>query len=105
VSVGLIYRCFAVVLSWLILLARSSSVKDTELLVLRHEIAVVRRANPKPRLGWTDRTILAALARLLPTSVRRCRLVTPGTLLRWHQRLRENVHVCNNWVSEGGVEP
>jgi putative transposase len=83
----LIYRCFAVVVSWLALLARSSSAKDAELLVLRHEVAVLRRANPKPRLGWSDRTVLAALARMLPKPVRLCRLVTPGTLLRWHQRL------------------
>jgi putative transposase len=62
VSVGLVYRCVAVVLSWLALLARSSAAKDAELLVLRHEVAVLRRANPKPRLGWTDRAVLAALA-------------------------------------------
>jgi hypothetical protein len=93
VRVGLIYRCFAVVLSWLALLARTSSAKDAELLVLRHEVAVLRRANPKPRLGWPDRAVLAALARLLPTTVRVSRLVTPETLLRWHQRL-----VARKWT-------
>jgi hypothetical protein len=94
VPVGLIYRCVAVVLSWLVLLARSSSAKDAELLVLRHEVAVPRRANPKPRLGWSDRAVLAALARILPTSMRACRLVTtPGALLRWHQRL-----VARKWT-------
>jgi putative transposase len=86
VSVGLIYRCFTVVLSWLALLARSSAARDAELLVLRHEVAVLRRANPRPRLGWADRAVLAGLARMLPTSVRLFRLVNPGTLLRWHQR-------------------
>jgi hypothetical protein len=65
VSVGLIYRCFAVVLSWLALLARSSATKDAELLVLRHEVAVLRRANPKPRLGWSDRAVLACTGRKL----------------------------------------
>ena len=92
-SVGLIYRCFAVVLSWLVLLARSSTAKDVELLVLRHEVAVLRRANPKPRLGWSDRAVLAALARLLPKALRLSRLVTPGTLLRWHRRL-----VARRWT-------
>ena len=71
------------VLSWLALLARSSVSKDTEILVLRQEVAVLRRVNPKPRLGWTDRAMLAALSRMLPTGLRLHRVVTPGTLLRW----------------------
>ena len=58
-----------------------------------HEIAVLRPVNPKPRLGRTDRAIPAALARLLPKSVRAARLVTPGTLLRWHKRL-----VARKWT-------
>jgi len=72
---------------WMALLARSSASKDAELLVLRHEVAVLRRQNPKPRLDWADRAVFAALARLMPAALRRMQLVTPGTLLGWHRRL------------------
>jgi putative transposase len=83
----LLYQVLAHGLSWLALLARSSASKDAEILALRHEVAVLRRTNPRPRLTWADRAVLAALSRLLPKTLRACRIVTPATLLRWHRRL------------------
>jgi putative transposase len=86
-QVRLIYRFGVAVLSWLALLARSPASKDAEILVLRQEVAVLRRVNPKPRLEWTDRAVLAALPRMLPKGLRLHRIVTPGTLLRWQRRM------------------
>jgi putative transposase len=70
VLVRLIYRSLAALLSWLALLALSSASKNAEILILRHEVVVLRRGNPKPRIGWADQALLAALARILPAALR-----------------------------------
>ena len=64
-SLRLLYLIFIQLLSWLLLLARTSAAKDVEVLVLRHEVAVLRKTTRKPRLDWADRAILSALVRLL----------------------------------------
>jgi hypothetical protein len=87
VSLRLLYLIFSQLLSWLTLLPRASSSKDIELLVLRHEVAVLRRTNSKPRLDWADRAVFAATIQRLPAALRGRRLVTPATVLRWHRRL------------------
>jgi hypothetical protein len=71
----------------LVLLARGDAAKDLEILVLRHQLTVLRRQAPRPRFEPADRAVLAAISRALPRARWSCFLVRPETLLRWHRRL------------------
>jgi len=86
-SLRLLYWIFRQVLGLVLLLGRTSTTKDVELLVLRHEVAVLRRTDLRPRLDWADRAVFAALVQRLPRALRGHRLVTPDTILGWHRRL------------------
>jgi hypothetical protein len=89
VTFRLLYLMLVRLCGWLALLPRSDNFKDTEILVLRHQIAVLQRQIRSPRLSWADRAILAALTRRLSTARRRqlSLIITPRTLLRWHAEL------------------
>jgi putative transposase len=89
VSLRFAYLAVLRIFGWLALLARSDRAKDAEILILRHQVAVLQRQVKTLRLSWADRAILAALARLLPASqLRQLRLIiSPRTLLRWHADL------------------
>jgi putative transposase len=87
VALRLLYLSFRQLIAWLGLLAHSSRSKNAEILVLRHEVAVLRRQVSRPRLSWADRAVFAALTRLLSPAVRLHRIVTPATVLRWHRDL------------------
>ena len=78
VTLRLLYLIFQRILGLVLLLGRRASSKDVELLVLRHEVAVLRRTNPRPRLDWADRAVFAALIRRLPTTLRASPTGHPG---------------------------
>ena len=75
--------------------ARAETVKEIEILVLRHQLAMLRGPNRQPMLDWADRALIAALTRLLPVHRRLGLLVTPSTILRWHRQL-----VASRWATK-----
>src|SRR5690348_13341639 len=96
VPLRLAYLMVLPVFGWLALLARSDRAKDAEILILRHQVAVLQRQVKTPRLSWADRAVLAALARLVPSGqLRQLRLIiSPGTRLRWHAHLARRCRTC-----------
>jgi putative transposase len=106
VLVSILYAVVRAVLGLVVLRSRGGAAKDVELLVLRHEVAVLCRQVVRPKLTPKDRLLLAAFSRLLPRRLWRCRIVSPATLLRWHREL-----VARRWTyrhhrdSAGGRPP
>ena len=92
-SASLVYLLLRQVLQMLTQLARDDGAKDVELLVLRHQVAVLRRQVSRPKLEPADRVVLAALSRLLPRARWSVFFVTPATLLRWHRQL-----IARHWT-------
>jgi putative transposase len=93
VTLRLLYLVVRAAVDCLGLLTRSDASKEAEILVLRHQVAVLRRQVARPQLSWADRAMQAALSRLVPRSRWPRLFVTPETVLRWHRDL-----VRRRWI-------
>ena len=98
----LLYLIAIRVFGWLLLLGRRQASKDAEIMMVRHEVSVLRRQVTRPKPDWADRATMAALARLLPAALRAHRLVTPSTPLSWHRRLI--TRKCRSWRCRNSAE-
>ena len=94
VALRLIYQMFSTLLGWIALRVRSDPSKEIEILVLRHQLAVLQRRTQRPTMSWTDHALIAAPTRLLPIRQRLGLLVTPATILRWHRQL-----IARRWTT------
>ncbi|MGW5647980.1 hypothetical protein [Saccharopolyspora sp. NPDC003762] len=81
-SLRLLYLISILLVGWLVLLGRSARAKDADMLVLRHEVAVLLRPPKRPRLDWADRAVFSALIRRCPRPCADTALITPGTVMR-----------------------
>jgi putative transposase len=106
-ALRLIYQMFATLVSWIVLRTGSDTTKDIEILVLRHQLAVLRRRTPRPRTTWTDRALIAALTRLLPVRRRLGLLVTPATIHGELAGLGYQIGASTIWtiLHTAGIDP
>jgi hypothetical protein len=95
VTLRLVYPIFCQLSAGMALLMRSEASKTAEILVLRHQVSVLRRHVARPRPTWADRALISALAQLLSKAGRRHLFVTPGTLLRWHANV-----ITRRWTAK-----
>jgi putative transposase len=93
VLVSLCYGLLRWLLEFVVLRVQSTELKELEIVVLRHEVAILRRKTRRPAFTAVDRLFLSAASRLLPRAHWRSFIVTPATLLRWHRRL-----VAKRWT-------
>lgn len=100
-ALSFLYWALRRLLELLVLFVRSEHAKDVEILVLRHQLHVLRREVARPRLEPTDRALLAAFSRVLPRPAWHSFLFQPTTLLRWHQELVRRRWTYRRRVSAG----
>jgi putative transposase len=103
-ALRLVYLIFSQLAQWIVMMARESATKDAELLVLRHEVTVLRRQIARPRVDRADRMLLAGLAGILPRRIREARLRFFLALVAWRSegpRLKVNAVVWVKRISGG----